>query len=345
MTNIFYFDNLNVIGGVESFLFYLAKTYPEKDITVYYRSGDINQIRRLKRYVRVKCYEGERIKCKRAFFNYRPSIIDFVDAEEYIQVIHMDYVLQGDKPEINPKMTRYIGVSKEVCKHFYELTGIMPELVYNPINPDEPKRVLKLVSATRLTKEKGKERMERLGNLLNFLDIPYLWLVFTNSEEKIDNPNIIYMSPKLDISSYIKDADFLVQLSTSESYCYAVVESLLMGTPVIVTDLGVYKEIGLNNSNSIKLPLDFTKIDKNKLLKSYKFKYTPPKTKWGEVLGDEKSTYKCSNKKITLKYTALIPFTCVKEGEVLNEGDTVTVDEDRADEILIGHRNCFEIIN
>lgn len=344
MTNIFYFDNLNVIGGVETFLFYLAKSFPDKDITVFYRTGDINQIRRLKKYVRVKQYNGERIVCKRAFFNYQPSIIDNVDALEYIQVIHMDYVLQEVEPEINPKMTRYIGVSKEVCKHFKELTGIEPELIYNPINPDEAKKVLKLVSATRLTKEKGRERMERLGTLLNALEIPYLWLVFTNSEEKIDNPNIIYMSPRLDISSYIKDADFLVQLSTSESYCYAVVESLLMGTPVIVTDLGVYKEIGLNSSNSIKLPLDFTKIDKNKLLKGYKFKYTPPKSEWGEILGDEKSTYKHSNRLVTLKYLSYIPFTCVKEGKVLNEGDTITVDEDRADEILVGHRNCFEIV-
>ena len=53
------------------------------------------------------------------------------------------------------------------------------------------------------------------------------------------------------------------------------------------------------------------------------------------------------NKKVSfkvLKYLAYIPFTCIKEGKVLNEGDTITVDEDRADEILVGHKNCFEIL-
>ena len=43
--------------------------------------------------------------------------------------------------------------------------------------------------------------------------IPYIWTIFTNDKEVINHPNVCYMSPRLDISDYIADADYLVQLS------------------------------------------------------------------------------------------------------------------------------------
>lgn len=91
---------------------------------------------------------------------------------------------------------------------------------------EKPKKVLNLISATRLTEEKGRDRMIKLGNILNNAEIPYLWTIFTNDSRKIQNDNIVYMPPRLDIIDYIANADFLVQLSDCEAYCYSVVESL-----------------------------------------------------------------------------------------------------------------------
>ena len=51
--NIFYFDRINKIGGVETFFYNIAKMYGNKDITIFYGAGDIKQIERLKKYVRV----------------------------------------------------------------------------------------------------------------------------------------------------------------------------------------------------------------------------------------------------------------------------------------------------
>ena len=68
--NVFYFNHLNVIGGTESYFYYLARTYEDFDITIVYKTGDINQINRLKKYCRVKQFNGQKIKCKKAFFNY-----------------------------------------------------------------------------------------------------------------------------------------------------------------------------------------------------------------------------------------------------------------------------------
>jgi hypothetical protein len=43
------------------------------------------------------------------------------------------------------------------------------------------------------------------------------------------------MQPELNIRNYIADADYTVQLSDTEAYCYTMIESLLLKTPVIVT--------------------------------------------------------------------------------------------------------------
>lgn len=332
MKNIFYFYNINSIGGVESFFYYLAKKYNDKDITVFYSQGDKTQIKRLKKYVRVKKYMGETIECDKAFFNYNAAIIDKVNANEYIQIIHADYKLQNINPVINPKITRYIGVSKQVCKSFEELTGMKVELVYNPIEIDKPKPLLKLISATRLSSEKGKDRMIRLGNLLNEKGINYIWLIFTNDVNAIDNPNIVYMQPRLDITNYMKESDFLVQLSSSEAYCYSVVENLILGKPVIVTDLPVYKEIGLDDTNSIRLDLDFNNIDENKLLKSYKFTYEPKKDTWEDILAKGKSTYKEDFKTI-VKVKCITPYYDIELKENKKKEDIYEVNKIRADEL------------
>ena len=121
-------------------------------------------------------------------------------------------------PRLHPKITKYIGVSQRVCDSFKELTGIDCELCYNPLSLDNPKKILHLISATRLTKEKGKDRMIKLGQFLNNAGIPYIWDVFTNDTLEINNPNIFYRKPVLNIVDYIVAADYLVQLSDNERF-------------------------------------------------------------------------------------------------------------------------------
>ena len=280
---------------------------------VYYKSGNPKQIERLSKNIECHKYINQRIKCDRFFCMYNPDIIDNVEAKEYINIIHSDYKGQNIKPVINEKFTKTIAVSKQVAKTYKELTGIDCEVIYNPVVIDKPKPLLKLISATRLTKEKGKERMERLGKLLDQEEIQYQWLVFTNDRKVIDNDNIVYMSPRLDITSFIADADMLVQLSDCEAYCYSVVESLILGKPVIVTDLPVYKEIGITDEISYKLPLDFKDIDIKRIeeLKGKKIKYTPPKEEWDRYLDNE--TRYNPNTKVRIK--PIKTFTDIERGE------------------------------
>ena len=139
--------------------------------------------------------------------------------------------------------------------------------------------------------------MIKLGELLDKGRIPYIWTIFTDSPDLIDNPNIIYMKPKLDISSYIADADALVQLSDCESYCYSIVEALMLGTEVIATDLPVLKELGVKDGvNGWICDFDMSNVDVEKIYNTpLNFKYEPPKDTWGEMLVKGKKEYKAEN--------------------------------------------------
>ena len=312
--NVFYFKDINAIGGVEAMFHYLVKKYQDYDITIFYKTGDLQQIKRLQKYCFCKQYNGEKIKCKKAFFNYSKDIIDNIQAEEYIEIIHRDVKALGEW-KIHPKITKFIGVSKLCCDSFKEVTGKDCELIYNPIILEKPKKVLKLISATRLTKEKGKDRIIKLAELFEKERIPYLWLIFTNDVDVIKNPNIIYMKPKLDIIDYIANSDYLIQLSDDESYCYSVVEALTLGTPVIVTDCPVFKELGVvNGKNGWVCDFEMENVDADKIYsKELKFTYEPPKDTWREELVKGKKEYKHSSEYNTVQATESFTYSRFKE--------------------------------
>lgn len=163
--NVFYVSNFNKIGGVETYIFELARKYKSYDIIVVFKTGDINQIKRLRQYVRVVRYNGQKFKCEKAFFNYETDIIDNIEAEEYYQTIHAMLKTQGYNPNVNPKINKYLCVSKSAGKEWEELTGIKPTLCRNPleITYEEKKPVLYLISATRLTAEKRKKQNDKIS--------------------------------------------------------------------------------------------------------------------------------------------------------------------------------------
>lgn len=287
MENVFYFKSINSVGGVETFLYYLAQKY---DFTFYYKVGDPEQIKRLSNFIKVRKYK-EPIKCDNFFCNYGLDIE--VDAKNKYHLIHCDYKQMWFNP-IQYDGFKYIGVSKLACDSFTELTGKDAEVIYNPIyiknKPNKKKKdgKLHLISATRLTREKGLKRMQHLGYLLDKAGIDYEWKIYTNRVRGAIGGKANYLPTKLDILEDIANSDYLVQLSDCEAYCYSVVEALKVGTPVIVTDLPVYKELGINENNAIICNMDMTNFNLEMLNKTFNFTYEPPKENWGKYLSTKK---------------------------------------------------------
>ena len=343
-SNVLACNFIGEIGGIETYLWEIAKKYGDLDITVVYTAANGKQLNRLRK--KIRCIRlTEKIKCKRCFLMYKVGT-DLIEAEEYIQMIHANYKVQNLQVNGNPKITKYVGVSKWVADDYEELlhkNGIYKpvEVCYNPLTIEEPKRVLKLISPTRLSKEKGKDRMIILANKLTEAKIPFIWLVFTDDFNAIDNENVIYMKPRLDIREYIKAADYLVQLSDTEGCPYSILESLSLGTPVLCTPVPSMLEIGVENEKTgYVLPFDMTDIPLDKICnKIPKFKYTPPKDRYDELFIKEPSTYN-TKEDVEIKY--IRSFQDIVDNIWRNAGDTNKVKRERADD-LIEKRLAVEI--
>ena len=297
--NAYFFSYLNTIGGVESHLYYLAKKYRDRDWCVVIRKGDPDQIRRLSRYVRIIMIRPfDRLECKRIFLSYDMSILSQTKAEEKYYAIHADYQSQidnGTMPKgsnVQKEGIKYIAVSKCARDGF---KGDNIEVVYMPIELDRYEDPILLMSATRLTAEKGFDRIKKLAKALDDAHVNYMWHIFTNSQKEDISPNVIFMKPRLDIVSKMKLYDGMVQLSDSEAFCITIQEALLSGIHLIATPLPLIKEIKAEKY-TITLPFDMENIGEQieqirHIKEMPEVKYRIPKEKWDKLLDGECGSY------------------------------------------------------
>lgn len=109
--------------------------------------------------------------------------------------------------------------------------------------------MLKLITASRVSKEKGFNRLIKLANLLNENNISFTWDVYGekrghyyNSIKNNIPDNVVLHGYKGDIKEEVKQADYLVSLSDTEGFSYSTYEALSLLTPCIVTNYPSAKE-------------------------------------------------------------------------------------------------------
>lgn len=296
LKNVIYFPSFNSIGGVETYCYEMALKFgSEYDITIVYREGDIHQMRRLRDVCRVvKFRDGDKIVCDVFIFGWGWDIIDSVEAKEYVQTYHADFKTRGIAPCMDERVTKRYGVAENTTIGIRDNFPVEVETMYNPYTVKKPKKVLKLISATRLTPEKGFSRMGVLAKALDDAGIPYLWTIYTDQPKEMPSPNMVCLPSRLDILDFIADADYLVQLSDTEGYSYSIVEALSVNTPVICTALPVAEEQGVvNGKTGFILPFDMSEIPVDDIYKGLKkFKYTPRESHYEEILSSGKPDYK-----------------------------------------------------
>ena len=319
--NIVYIRDFSEIGGVETFTYEMIKKYKDKDIAVVYKFAHPSQIKRVRQYCRAYQHTDQQIKCKVAIINYDTSIIDFIDKDAKIyQVIHGDYENPAYewKPPTHERILQYIGVTKYICESFKRITGLENVTYsYNPLTIEEEKPYLTLISMTRLSKIKGKERMIKLANALNNAGINYIWYVFTNDKDTINNPNVIFMKNRLDVSRWLVKSDYLVQLSDTEACSYAINEALYRNIPIIVTPLPYLKEIGVEDGkNSYIMEFDCSNIDYivQNIEKIPKFNFKHLEDGYSKILAEGKSKYE-EEKNMKARVRALPKFEDIRDAE------------------------------
>ena len=310
MQNIFYFKKISRIGGTEQFLYEIAKKYEDWDITVFYDEANIDQLARLRKYVRCKKHiPGEVVECEKAFYNFNIDMMDDVISKKNTFVSHANYEEIGYKPPITDRrLDDFIGVSNFAASKLDEYgkklgMDIKTKKCYNPLTIEPKEKVLILVSAGRLDDEVkgGKRTLQLIDSLDKYCEKTgrhYLFLIFSNPVNfTIKSKNVTLMTPRVDVRPYISMADYVIQLSNDmETYCYTINEAWSYGVPCVTTPLTICKELPIDDNMRLECDWDMNNVDEivKEMFerKTSPFKYVPPEDDWSKILAPGKSTWK-----------------------------------------------------
>ena len=277
---------LPLVSGLSSFVYnFCAVMRKHYEILVLYDSGSPLQVERLRKIVRVKKTKKV-IMCDTLIVN---SVLGGLPENvTYKKVIQMCHTCMSDKYTI-PEADEIVFTSRAAAGRF----GGKGNVINNLLERSDCKPALTLISATRLSSEKGWDRMVALGKTFREKKIPFVWHIFTDEDIKMPMAEMVKISPRLDIYPFIKAADYLVQLSDQEAFCYSIVEALTLGTPVITTPMDVLEELGvIDGVNGYVVPYDMkgvqaANIDIYRLKGTFNYTYDNGKRikKWKDTIG------------------------------------------------------------
>ena len=286
---ILYIRKTNVIGGLETFIYnFCCNMHKDYDITVMAGIMADCQAERLRPMVKVITGEdiNKPIECDTLLMmRILDPIPENVKYKKVIRRIHTRKAAGIKDVPHDGDVT--ICVSESV-KDDFELKD---SVVINNLSNITARPTLLLVSATRIpAPDKGdnEKRMRILAEKLNAADIPYLWLNFSDGELKDPPKNFYNLGCKMDIQNYMQKADYVVQLSTYESFGNTVLEALTLNVPLVCTPVPSFYEIGVRDkvtAHVVPFDMDF---DVHELLDIPKFTFSYDNegriNQWKEIL-------------------------------------------------------------
>ena len=317
---ILYHTNPLQFGGIDTFDYNFCKKMSDKyNILFLYKDGNLETINRLKklnisveRYKASKKYICDICILASAWGGYPETVI--AKTGRYIQMIHADYIKAKETGFVYEKWhktTEYVAVGQHVTSVFKRLyPKEKVTTIYNILDDkQETHHILKLISATRVSKEKDYDRMLKFAQALKEHNIKFRWIIFTDlklyQQKPFDMEEIVYMKPSHDIFDYIVEADYGVQLSDTEGYCYFVNECLQYGTPVISTNYPSSYESIEDGINGYLLNMDLSNLDIEKIVNNIpnKFNYIEKgnTTDWTKLFNKRVYIPKIKYKVIALK--------------------------------------------
>lgn len=285
---ILYIKKTNIIGGIETFIYnfcYFMSLY--FDITVLAGQMADIQANRLKRFAEVIRGDdiNKEISCDTLIML---RIGDAIPTNiRYDKVVRRIHTMKSPGVQDIPHDGDVTVAISEAVKSDFDIKGP----VINNLMRKTSESTLFLISATRIpAPDKGdnEKRMRILAEKLLQAKIPYIWLNFSDGKLQDPPENFFNIPLRLDIQNYIKKADYLVQLSTRESFGNSVLEALINNVPVICTPIPAFKDFGVEegvNAHVVPFDMDF---DVNVLLDKPRFFYEYDNEKrvrqWLEIL-------------------------------------------------------------
>lgn len=284
---ILYNNYLSMVGGIETFVYnFCMHLRNDYDITILVERIPDVWAERLRKLVNVETDMEKAYECDTLVMLRIPTAIpENVKYKKVIRRIHSRKFY--DIQEIPQDADLNVCVSKSVKDDF----DLKDAVIINNLSYITAKKTLLLISCTRIpAPDKGEnvERMRILCRKLEEAQIPYLWLNFSDNELEDAPHNFINVGSRLDVQNYMQKADYIVQLSSIESFGNTVLEALTLNVPLICTPVSSFFEIGvMDGINAHVVPFDMD-FDAKELLDIPKFSFSYDNEgrirQWKEVL-------------------------------------------------------------
>ena len=325
MKKIVFFNKTLLSGGIEKCIETLSRyIYKDYELEICYYDDsklDMNIVNILSKYAKITKLEDDTVvNCDVCiwcylYFDYS-EMKKKIKANEYICWIHsMPRILPDcllDNSEFVSDCSRFICVSEavksnlniskegEVIHNFINDNIKELSMESNPLENDMEK--LKLCVVSRLSNGKGFERLLKLVESLEEKHTNYILNIIGKGRTMEDEikgwfmpyNNVHFIGYRDNPYNYVKNSDYLIQLSDDESWCNSITEAKALGVPVVVTKFLSAKEQVVDAYNGILVDLDCsdynTVVDRmislNQELKDNlkTFIYEPEVDKWKEVL-------------------------------------------------------------
>ena len=334
---VMYIGNAHKIGGVETFIYTFCKEMCElyDIIVVYSEHMDAMQIARLAEFVQVMRNPNKVIVCDTLISN---RITDDVPQNiKYKRKIQMCHTCQmKENYQIKKGWDDIVFVSQVSADSFRDQA---PEykVIHNLTSTEKPRKTLLLISAQRMTYEKGEQRIIDLAETFTRNNIPFLWIVFTKNKLSKHVPGVVVADPTLYAKDFFKRADYVVGLSDIEAYGYTLVEAMQSGVPVLTTPIGVLDEIGFKDGvNGYIVPFDAKEADVQKFynkipkFKALKNDNAEIKAQWQQLLGDTIPTHSYKPFSDFVKVVITEAYGDIELGRNMTKGEVVTMRKERA---------------
>lgn len=302
----FVYHHINAIGGVEIAILNLIKKLKEHyliTVAYTYNDSDFEMLNRMSKHAEVVNLNYESLEVDTVIYCSIYCIKDNIRASKEFRWVHGCLTdMKCKLPKEN--ISEYISVGR-VCKEQLDaqLKDQESTLIYNELNSDilklskekikGKKHPLHLVTVSRISPEKGFERMLKISEQLTKNKIDYIWDIVGAGYNKAYEKKIIELAPKEwnftgqleNPFPYIKRADFLLQLSDYEAFGYVLLEALVLGTTVITTDYSSASEmINETNGHIIKKDLSDYNVNIFEQKKEFSHEHKTSIKQWQKLL-------------------------------------------------------------
>lgn len=279
---VVYADYVAKIGGIETALFCLAREFKDRNITFIFKKASIEQVLRVAQY-RPVVFDDGKMEIKGDIvimegYNTYKFVKDRVKADKIYQRCHADWETLNGKIK-KTEIAFYEDMNVLACSERAK-QGLLP--IQSQCVPLIPPRKVNsdfrlFLTLSRLSGEKGGKYIVRMAEAFQNANKSFLWIVCgepdTQLRQMAKNLPIIFLEPTIKNELMLKNADYLVQMSDSESYCYSVHTALANGIPCLCSDIEPFMSIIKDGENGYIVERSMNTLDIEKIFNNVpKFK-------------------------------------------------------------------------